>query len=64
MCSKQGSLRFDLYKFWNKQVPFALLSKMKPRLKLRLAFVSILLPLLAAPHYQVIFTTVPLKNEI
>ncbi len=42
----QGSLRFDLYKFWNKQVRFASISKTKPRSKLRSAFVWIVLTLL------------------
>jgi hypothetical protein len=39
----QGSLRFDLYKFWNKQVRF---EKTKPRSRLRSAFISISLTLL------------------
>jgi hypothetical protein len=42
----QGLLRFDLYKFWNKQVRFPSISKTKPRSKLRSAFVSISLTLL------------------
>ncbi len=53
--NKQGSLRFDLYKFWNKQVRFASISKTKPRSKLNhIAYLSI---------YKCLLST-HLRNEI